>query len=202
MLQYPSIESWRNTKHVDEQCIAFYKYDGSNLRWEYSPKRGWYKYGTRTQLFNAQTPLYNQAIQLYNDTIGPLVVEQVKQVYGPKTERITAFTEFYGPSSFAGSHDFDEAKILKLFDVSVYKRGFIPPKQFVQLFSTSEYSAAVIYEGSLSMQFIDNVRNGAYPVTEGVICKGDGWSTKVKTRAYLERLKQVNSTAWETEQNE
>ena len=45
MEQYPHIEG--STKApIGEPCIAFYKYDGSNLRFEWSPKKGWHKFGT------------------------------------------------------------------------------------------------------------------------------------------------------------
>jgi hypothetical protein len=61
MLQYPSINGWRRSPQGKE-CIAFEKYDGSNLRWEWDPKKGWAKYGTRRQLFDESSPLYNQAV--------------------------------------------------------------------------------------------------------------------------------------------
>jgi hypothetical protein len=40
----------------------------------------------------------------------------------------------------------------------------------------------------MGRQFINDVRNGAYPVVEGVVAKGDGWMAKIKTLAYLRRL--------------
>jgi hypothetical protein len=106
------------------------KYDGSNLRWEWSPKKGWNKFGTRRQLFDASTPLYNQAIPLFLDGMGDEIVYRTKQIV-KNPERITAFTEFFGPSSFAGQHVEDEEKELRLFDVFLFKKAFVPPKQFV-----------------------------------------------------------------------
>jgi hypothetical protein len=201
VLQYPSIEGWR-TAEIGKPCIAFYKYDGSNLRWEYEPKRGWKKMGTRRQLFDETTPLFNQAIELFHDQMAGVIVDTVNHAFGRKVERITAFTEFYGPSSFAGSHGEDEQKTLTLFDVFVFKKGFIPPKQFVKLFSPYDWSAKVVYEGVMDQQFIHDVYNGNYPVEEGVICKGADWSTKIKTRAYLDKLMLVNRGLWEEEKNE
>lgn len=201
MLQYPSIKSWKNSV-IGKPCIAFYKYDGSNLRWEWQPKKGWFKYGTRTQLFDKNTPLYNQSIELFNDTIGPVVASTISQITRSKTERIVAFTEFFGESSFAGTHDFDEEKILKLFDVSIYKKGFIPPRQFLELFGDFDFCAKAVYEGNMSNQFINDVKMGMYPVYEGVICKGVNWSAKIKTLHYLQRLKNTNPQQWEQEKNE
>ena len=45
-------------------------------------------------------------------------------------------------------------------------------------------------------------RTGRYGVAEGVICKGgvggdDVWMVKIKTYAYLERLKQAFADRWE-----
>lgn len=201
MLQYPSIMSWKKAP-ISKPCIAFYKYDGSNLRWEWTPKKGWTKFGTRTQLFDQNTPLYNQAIELFMDNIGDVVSETVCWSHGRKVERIIAFTEFFGPSSFAGSHEFNEHKELKLFDVSVYKQGFIPPKQFVKLFSKHDFCAKVVYEGNMNHEFITDVREGRYPVYEGVICKGDTWNAKIKTIEYLNRLRGENNKLWEQEKDE
>jgi hypothetical protein len=201
MLQYPSIVGWKKAPR-GEHCIAFNKYDGSNLRWEWNPKKGWCKYGTRRCMFDENTPLYNQAIELFNDNMGQVIVDTVNHFHGRKVERITAFTEFFGPSSFAGNHEFDEEKTLKLFDVFVFKKGFIPPKQFVKLFGRHEWCAEVVYQGNMNEQFIQDVRNGKYPVYEGVICKGDGWSAKIKTIEYLERLRGEDELKWEEEKDE
>ena len=117
--------------------------------------------------------------------------------YGKKVERITAFTEFFGPSSFAGNHEFGEQKQLKLFDVSVYKKGILPPREFVQLFEKYDWAAEVMYEGNINRQFIDDVRTGKYDVVEGVVCKGIDWTAKIKTEAFLDRLKQKYEADWE-----
>lgn len=39
MLQYPSILGVKKMP-LGHKCYAFYKYDGSNLRFEWSPKKG------------------------------------------------------------------------------------------------------------------------------------------------------------------
>ena len=201
MLQYPSIKPWRDSPK-GEHCIAFKKYDGSNLRWEYSPKKGWSKMGTRRQMFDSSTPLYSQSIELFNDTMAAAIVERVNDIHGRKVERITAFTEFFGPSSFAGSHDHDEAKELRLFDVFVFKKGFIPPRQFIKAFEQYSWAAEVIYEGNMNAEFIADVRDGKYPVDEGVICKGADWMAKIKCIAYLDKLRSQNPALWETEKHE
>lgn len=196
MLSYPSIPSWKGSV-LGEPCIAFYKYDGSNLRWEWSPKKGWYKYGTRNHLFDGTHIPYNQAIPYFYDVMADDIVREVVEDQGRKPERIVAFTEFFGPSSFAGTHDETEEKELVLFDVSVYKKGFYPARKFVKMFNQYPFMADVVYEGNMNMPFIHDIQNSKYAVYEGVVCKGDGWNAKIKTNTYLERLKGKFGNDWE-----
>jgi len=204
MLSYPSIEG-SSKAPLGKPCIAFYKYDGSNLRFEWQRKgRQWMKYGTRTQLFNASTPTFGPAISVFHGTasedmaaaIGDQVVTRVTKKY-PSMERIIAFCEWFGPKSFAGIHT-DEAKDmeLRLIDVSLYKKGFMPPREFVKTFGSMRECAQVIYEGNLNRTFIDDVRKGVYPVWEGVVAKGEDFMVKIKTDAYFKKLNEVYGTAY------
>jgi hypothetical protein len=186
MLQYPSIMG-ASKSPIGKQCIAFYKYDGSNLRWEWSPKKGWNKFGTRRQMFDASAPIFCEAIPIFMDKLADEIVYRTTQIV-KRPERITAFTELFGPSSFAGKHVEGETKELKLFDVFLFKKGFVPPKQFVDIYGSMPEAAKVIYEGNLNKQFIHDVREGKYPVFEGVIAKGDDFMVKIKTKAYYDRL--------------
>jgi len=188
MEQYPHIEG--STKApIGEPCIAFYKYDGSNLRFEWSPKKGWHKFGTRKELFDARHPLWSQALPLFLE-FGDEIVKRVKasdwRLKG--IQRITVFCEFFGPSSFAGIHDEKEPKELRLIDVYLFKKGMMPAKQFVEIFGDMPQAAQVIYQGNLTKQFIDDVRFGAYSVNEGVVAKGADFRVKIKTAAYFKKL--------------
>jgi len=194
MLQYPSIlGSTKAPLHKD--CIAFYKYDGSNLRWEWSPKKGWNKFGTRQHLFDENSAPWNQAIPIFFDQIADELVYRVKQTV-KNPQRITAFTEFFGPNSFAGNHEDADEKELKLFDVFLFQKGFIPPKKFVEMFDKLPWAAEVVYEGEITPKFIMDVRRGKYPVFEGVVAKGNGWSVKIKTNKYFELLRHKFEERW------
>ncbi|MGP0066256.1 MAG: hypothetical protein ACLQGP_21965 [Isosphaeraceae bacterium] len=62
--------------------------------------------------------------------------------------------------------------------------------------------AGVVYRGKLTGKFAEDVRTGKYCVTEGVVCKGgpggsDLWMAKIKTYAYLEKLKRAFGGRWE-----
>lgn len=194
MLQYPSI-SGSSKAPLGKPCHAFYKYDGSNLRWEWNPKQGWNKFGTRRHLFDETDTTFAPAIPIFFEKIADDLVYRVKQ-YTKNPQRITAFTEFFGKKSFAGSHEPDDPKTLKLFDVFIFQKGFIKPKDFIDVFDGTDYAAEVVYEGLLNKKFIMDVRKGKYPVFEGVICKGNDWSVKIKTAEYFERLRHKYDSRW------
>lgn len=194
MLEYPSILGWRKLPEImGETCSAFEKYDGSNLRWEWTPKQGWFKYGTRHCLFNEGTELFSQAVDPFKREIGKAVVDRVCTMLKRKPERIVAFTEFFGPSSFAGTHVLNEDKELKLFDISVFKQGFLSPDDFQYYFGDEKWSARLIYRGPFTEALVEDIQaENSTILNEGVVCKGgsrhDLWRVKIKTRDYMERL--------------
>jgi hypothetical protein len=194
MQQFPSIDGSAKAP-LGKPCIAFYKYDGSNLRWEWSPKQGWHKYGTKHQLFDESDPLYAKAIPIFKDTLGDEIVRRVKHLERG-IQRITVFTEFFGPNSFAGQHDPNDLMELRLIDAFLFKRGFMAPRTFLKTFGDMPQAAQVVYEGNLNKQFIDDVRKGVYPVWEGVVAKGDGFQVKIKTDAYFKKLNEVYGTEY------
>ncbi len=194
MKQYPTILP-SDKAPIGKQCIAFVKYDGSNLRWEWSPKRGWYKYGTRTRLFNETDEIFGEAIPIFQDTLGPEIARRIKDIERSVQSAIV-FTEFFGPNSFTGLHEPSDKKELKLFDVNLYKRGIMGPRDFVKNFGDLSFAAEVVYQGNLTSEFIKDVRDGKYPVVEGVVAKGDDFMVKIKTTKYLEKLKEVYVCGW------
>ena len=111
------------------------------------------------------------------------------------------FTEFFGPNSFAGLHKEDDPKELRLFDVWAEPFGMIGPERFLSDFGHLR-AARVVYQGKLTGKFAEDVRQGKYGIAEGVVCKGgfggaDIWMVKIKTYAYMERLKRAFADRWE-----
>ena len=195
MQQYPSIVGSAKAP-LGKPCIAFYKYDGSNLRWEWSPKKGWNKFGTRTQLFDASEPTYAPAIEIFMKGLGDEIVRRTKDQHRG-IERITAFTEYFGPTSFAGQHTPGEVMELRLIDVFLFKKAFVRPRDFVKWYGDMPQAAQVVYDGNLNQKFIDDVRKGGvYDLWEGVVAKGDDFSVKIKTDAYFKRLNEVYGTEY------
>jgi hypothetical protein len=210
MLYYPKIPGSRNCP--DGQCIAFEKYDGTNLHFDWDRDFGWHAFGTRRDVFN----LTEAGIKEFQDKHQHLsgCTEVFKNQWATELERvfidrpqyqafqeIKVFGEFLGQNSFAGLHRADEQKEIKLFDVWLEGFGFISPTQFVADFSHLPI-AKVIYRGKLTGKFTEDVRAGKYQLDEGVICKGgtggeDIWMVKIKTNAYMSKLKQAFAERWE-----
>lgn len=129
MKSYPSIT--RLSQATEREFYVFDKIDGSNIRYEWSRKTGWYKFGSRTQLLDESHPILGAAIPLFMETLAePLA----KVAYDNRWINVVAFAEFWGSKSLAGRHEVDDKKFLTLFDVSIYKRGIIGPQDFLNNF--------------------------------------------------------------------
>jgi hypothetical protein len=210
MLHYPKIPGSRNAP--DGRCVAFEKYDGTNLHWDWDRDFGWHAFGTRRDQFNLTDVGIEQFAQRHTHLRQCVEVFQVTLATGLERvfrehpayaafQSIKVFTEFLGSNSFAGLHKEEDSMELRLFDVLAEPLGMIRPHQFVADFGHLPI-ARVVYEGKLTGKFAEDVRVGKYGVAEGVICKGstDGsevWMVKIKTYAYLERLKQAFADRWE-----
>jgi hypothetical protein len=209
-LHYPKIAGSRNAP--GGRCIAFEKYDGTNLHWDWDRDFGWHAFGTRRDEFNltdagieqfAQRHAHlRQCVEVFRVTLA----EGVEKVFSDRPsyrafQSFKVFTEFLGPNSFAGLHKEDDPKELRLFDVQAEPFGIIGPSLFLADFGQLP-TARVVYEGKLTGKFAEDVRLGRYGVAEGVVCKGgaggdDLWMVKIKTYAYMERLRNAFAERWE-----
>jgi hypothetical protein len=210
VLHYPKIPGSRTAP--DGRCVAFEKYDGTNLHWDWDRDFGWHAFGTRRDEFNltdAGVELFSQkhahlrqCVEVFRATLA----EGLEGVFRDhptyrEFQPFKVFTEFLGPNSFAGLHKENDPKELRLFDVLAEPHGIIAPGQFVADFGHL-HAARVVYQGKLTGKFAEDVRVGKYGVAEGVVCKGgvggpDLWMVKIKTYAYMERLKQAFADRWE-----
>lgn len=191
--------------------MAFEKYDGTNLHWDWNRDFGWHTFGTRRDEFAllpvgverfAQVHAHlHEAAEVFHSTLATGIESVLRR--NPRYEEVegvSVFTEFLGPTSFAGLHKADDPKKLILFDVQTEPFGMIGPEQFVADFGHLQI-AKVVYRGKLTGKFSDDVRQGKYGVNEGVVCKGgagaDLWMVKIKTYAYLDKLKKAFAENWE-----
>jgi hypothetical protein len=191
MKSYPSI-----TKDVrqDIYIYAFDKLDGSNMRAEWNSKKGFYKFGTRTQLTDEKTMPFGRAIPLIKDKYE----QDLAMVFEEhKWRDAICFFEYWGPSSFAGTHNFEEEMTVTLIDVNPYKEGILPPTEFIKYFGHLDIPK-VLYEGHVSTELFDKVKQSTLSgmTGEGVVCKGANDKKtkmpvmfKIKSQAWLDRLR-------------
>jgi len=206
-LAYPKIPG--SEQAPLKKCYAFEKYDGTNLHWIWERELGWYAFGTRRRRFdlddkgiadfNDAHPGLEQAPEVFLKELAEKLGGFFKDHPDYQSPEITVFTEFFGKNSFAGLHKTEDKKQLVMFDVEIHT-GMIDPETFVRDFADFNI-ARVVYQGKLTGMFAEDVRRGKYNVEEGVVCKGgkgkDLWMIKIKTQAYMDKLKQAFADKWE-----
>jgi hypothetical protein len=200
MNRYWSIPGPSKAPHVP--CTAFYKYDGQNIRLEWSKKRGWYKFASRNELRSPTDAEFGVAMDIFQEKYGdnlPKVFTDHKDLRAVRS--VIVFCELYGENSFAGMHVPGEPLDVILIDINPHKKGILVPRDFVRIFGHLDI-AKVVYEGNFNEQFVEDVRAGKYNVKEGVVAKGtlpgknhhSLWMTKVKSRWWMEELRRRAET--------
>ncbi len=211
MNHYPSIP--HSSRAPRQSCYGFIKYDGSNLRFEYSHKQGWHKFGTRKLMFDASDVFFGPAIPLFLDKYASDLEAVFKHKDFRGVRSFIVYAEYFGSKSFAGQHEPDDPKDIVLFDVNPHKKGILGPKLFLDYFGHLKI-AECIYQGNLNEELIRNVKasnfdhldfRSQYPIVnevpEGIVCKGGTghglWMAKIKAQAYLTELKARRPVDWE-----
>ena len=199
MKSYPSIEYW-NKGLFDNQVYAFDKIDGSNIRCEWSKKRGWYKFGTRKQIIDEKHEQFGEAVSIFMEEYAQGLENVFKEDRDLRNAMsFVVFCEFFGENSFAGDHKDEDEKYLVLFDVNQYKKGFIPPKEFINKFKHLG-TPRVVYSGSYTKVLVSRVKENEFNLKEGVVVKGirrtkkgadNIWMVKIKTNDWLKKLKET-----------
>jgi hypothetical protein len=191
MKSYPSI--FRASRKIwIPQAYIFDKLDGSNLRFEWNKKRGWYKFGTRTQLLNPEDPTFGPAIPLFLETLSePLE----KLAIDSKWESVVVFGEFYGTKSFAGMHTIGDDFTIKVFDIAPFKRGLLDPEEFLKV-TENIPRAEFLGIRNFGPDLVDEVLNNNFPgVTyEGIVAKRqmnthELLMGKAKTQLWIDAVK-------------
>jgi len=198
MIEYPTIPYW-NRGILNTPIYAFDKLDGSNVRCEWSRKRGWHKFGTKKMRIDESDQVFGQSVPTFLAKYGdPLDKFFRKAKAYRNADSMTVFVEYFGPKSFAGYHVPGDEMDVVLFDVVHPHDGFVFPKVFIHDFEQFGIPR-LIYYGNLNKSFVNAVKLGEYDVKEGVICKGvrhfrgqqEVWRVKVKTRAWFDSLRQL-----------
>ena len=202
MKQYPTIT--RKPSGNATKFWAFDKLDGSNIRVEWTKKKGFHKFGSRKRLLGTDQGILASAEQLaYNQE--PVFANHFMK---EKVDRAICFFEFHGPNSFAGCHDSNDSHELTLIDVAIYKKGPMHPKDFVKSFYNGKFNVPkLLHSGPVDEVFRNSVLRGDLEgmTFEGVVCKAgpdrkghplnmfkiknEDWITKVKA--------QYDSSRWQ-----
>lgn len=85
---------------------------------------------------------------------------------------------------------------MTLFDVSIYKKGFLWPRDFLRLFGDLDI-ARLLYHGTITHPFVTDVKEGRIACSgEGVVCKcaplKNGYPPfmfKIKLNSWIDKLK-------------
>ena len=196
MKEYPSIARSTGQGFVDlGEAYIFDKLDGSNLRFEVSPKKGLVKQGTRTRLFDESDPVFGGAIRLFNETLLEPILKMVKD---NRWERAIVFGEFWGEGSFAGLHDPIAQKHISLFDINPHKKGILGPREFLKLTKELPFPLTANFLGRhhWTRGFVERIWEEAISgiTLEGVVGKiGDGHELKMakaKTKRWVEKVQE------------
>lgn len=193
MKPYPSIQSSNGQKFREMNAYVFDKLDGSNLRFEYSRKQGWHKFGTRNRLFDHTDPDFGLAIPLFLEFWQDKLNEVIKT---NRWDHLIVFMEFWGQNSFAGKHEKQDPKTLTLFDACPNKKGILGPKEFLDNF---KHLRIANFLGCFNWTrgFVDRIRTGKDEISpkvtfEGVVGKsGSGHKlvmAKAKTQAWVDKV--------------
>lgn len=201
MKPFPSISQFDLQDYFGEPCHVFYKYDGSNLRFEWSHKSGWNKFGTRTRQFDKKDEQFGEAIPMFFKDHAESLEDVIRKHYS-KAQKVIVFAEFHGPKSFAGKHDPCDKHELTIIDVNVHKNGFVDPQPFINLFGHLNI-AKLVYAGEFTPELVINVQHNTLPnvkLNEGVVVKGGvghkRWLRKIKTIDYLMKLQEIYKQDW------
>jgi hypothetical protein len=200
MKDYPSIPRMTLTNDLVKPSYHFFdKLDGSNLRFEWNPKRGWYKYGTRNHLFDESDKVFSPAIPLFYEALATPLDKIARE---NRWDGLVVFCEYWGPQSFAGSHVPGDKMSLTLFDAAPYKKGILGPEEFIKLFghlNIPKYFGFFKLDATLAQ----NVSNGEFGklthkdgmTFEGVVGKsGTGHNlemVKLKTNAWRDKVRSI-----------
>ena len=192
MKQYHKLYYWK-PELLGQEIWAFDKLDGQNLRFEANFKRGFYKFGSRTQMISDKDEQFGIGVNLFMEKYSEPLMSIFSKKWGKdRFANFTVFAELVGENSFAGRHDVNDKLDVILFDVWIYKKGWVQPHKFIDEFGHLGIPN-LIYQGELDNQIITDIQENKYNLKEGVIAKGiedkDVFMCKIKTKSWLTRVK-------------
>jgi RNA ligase len=188
---------------IGSYCYAFEKYDGSNIRSEWSRKlskktnftNGFGKFGSRNQMITHINQQFGEATEIFMDKYS----EDLDKTFRTDklfrgVDKVMVYGEYFGKNSFSGQHVKSDPKDLVMFDIDIFKKGFLNPKDFIKKFGHL-HIPNVIYQGEFNEDLINSIKINVYNLSEGVVCKGvennKVWMVKIKTDSWINKIKEV-----------
>jgi hypothetical protein len=99
------------------------------------------------------------------------------------------FAELVGTKSAFGQHEFgNDTFDTILFDIDQYKKGLVPPNEFVKTFGELGIPR-IVYTGNLNRELVQRVKANEFGLTEGVVCKGKVTTKKGKDQLFYCKIK-------------
>lgn len=173
-------------------------------------KKTFTQFGSRHHLVDETDEQFGDAVRYFKEHIDGVLRNIIannsgkRQVFNGAEEMVFIF-EWYGDHSFAGFHQPGDEMKMALTDVFIHKKGYIEPKDFIEIFCEDDriLTPEVVYSGRLDMDFVNSIvandwrkPDAKYPnVKEGVVIKRSTRlpgqrlpMCKVKTTWWLDKL--------------
>lgn len=202
MKSYHSIPKY-SEEDFGKYIYAFEKIDGSNFRAEWDRKlskktsftNGFGKFGTRNEVIRSVSNPFFEGIEIFKKKFSmdlDKIFREEKIFRG--IDRLTVYGEFFGEHSFAGIHIPAELHDIKIFDIFVYKKDFLAPRDFLDIFGNLDI-CKLVYQGSFNPVFLKMIQRNDLHLKEGVVCKGAEdkkiYMFKIKNDTWLNTVKQL-----------
>lgn len=194
--EYPSID--RVPRNV--AVYAFDKLDGSNVRALWRRKKGFVRFGSRTESMDETHTTLGEAVKLMREFHEERINKALEDM---RVEEACCYFEFFGANSFAGVHQ-PETHHCVLIDVKLYKQGLMQPNEFHRTFESIVPTAPLLYQGNCNEAFVDSVLDRTLEgmTFEGVVCKTTRAKMshpvemfKIKSRDWIARVKSLYTDA-------
>lgn len=187
MKQYHSLAPGSQSREF--KAHVFRKIDGQNTRFEYSKKRGWYKFGSRHQMVDEKHEQFGNAVRIFQAKYAEVLTKILRK---EKIDKAVIFAEYWGPNSFCGMHKEGDPMDLCFFDISPFG-GYMACGDFRKLFDDQVPTAEFLGIYNWTPGFVARVRAGEIVDGEGVVGKENidtiPYMAKAKTATWLDRVK-------------
>ncbi len=193
MKTYPSIP--KKFQSISN-CYIFDKLDGSNIRVEWSKKRGFFKFGRRNGLLDDSNPILAKEVPPAFELVAP---QFERLLVDHRWKTCVLFFEFWGDRSIGGLHYEGDPKRMTLIDVAPDKKGIMPPRDFLLAFNGKVDTAKLLTQRNWNHELIEQVRHGdlAGMTFEGVVGKAGATThklvrAKAKTQEWIDKVFEIH----------